>query len=120
MNFSTAIDLMNRNANSMNEKLNPLSLTRRQMLGRMATGIGMVGLGGMLGAPRLALGLNPAISGQKPNLRPKAKRVIFLFLNGGPSHVDTFDPKPALLKHEGQEPSGDLYKKARAHFCRHP
>ncbi len=36
--------------------------------------------------------------------RPKAKRVIFLFMNGAPSHVDTFDPKPALKKYEGKNP----------------
>ena len=41
---------------------------------------------------------------------PRAKRVIFLFMNGGPSHIDTFDPKPSLKKYEGQQPSGKLYK----------
>ncbi|MEZ5324317.1 MAG: DUF1501 domain-containing protein [Verrucomicrobiales bacterium] len=95
-------------------------VSRRQMLGRMAAGIGMVGLGGMLGAPVRALGMNPAANEQNPNLRPKAKRVIFLFLNGGPSHVDTFDPKPALAKYEGQAPSGDLYKKAKGTFLPSP
>ena len=37
----------------------------------------------------------------------------FLFMNGGPSHVDTFDPKPALLTHEGEQPSGELYKQSK-------
>src|SRR5437879_12722144 len=63
--------------------------TRRQMLQRMCAGFGMVGLAGML--PRIA-----AASGVGPvaHFAPRAKRVIFLFMNGGPSHVDTFDPKP--------------------------
>jgi len=39
-----------------------------------------------------------------PHFKAKAKRVIFLFMNGGPSHVDTFDPKPALLKYAGTKP----------------
>jgi len=38
-----------------------------------------------------------------PNFAPKAKSVIFLFMVGGPSHIDTFDPKPALKKYEGQK-----------------
>lgn len=42
---------------------------------------------------------------------PKAKRVIFLFMNGAPSHVDTFDPKPALAEHEGEQPEGKVERK---------
>ncbi|HEV8543076.1 MAG TPA: DUF1501 domain-containing protein, partial [Verrucomicrobiae bacterium] len=47
-----------------------------------------------------------------PHIPQRAKRAIFLFLNGGPSHVDTFDPKPALRKYEGQQPDGALFKKS--------
>jgi len=86
--------------------LNP-ALNRRQMLRRMAAGFGMLGFAGLLG-PRSIFGANAL---NAPHLKPRAKRVIFLFMNGGPSHVDTFDPKPALQKNEGQQPSGDLYKK---------
>lgn len=74
----------------------------------------------MIGSPSRALALNPAVAGNHPNLRPRAKRVIFLFLNGGPSHIDTFDPKPELLKQEGKEPSGKLYKKAKGTFFSSP
>ena len=45
---------------------------------------------------------NPLLP-KSPPLPAKAKRVIHLFLNGGPSHVDTFDPKPALAKYAGKE-----------------
>src|SRR5207249_7791047 len=45
--------------------------------------------------------LNP-LAVKQPHFQGKAKRVIFLFMNGGPSHVDTFDPKPMLTKHHGQ------------------
>jgi len=84
-------------------------LTRRQLLHRMCAGFGMVGLAGLLGPQTLVA----ASESRKAHFTPKAKRVIFLFLNGGPSHVDTFDPKPALKKYEGQQPTGDLYKKPK-------
>jgi hypothetical protein len=79
------------------------------MLSRLATGFGMVGLAGLL-APAAAWGGQAAA---QPHLRPRARRAIFLFMNGGPSHVDTFDPKPALRRVEGQQPGGDLYKKSK-------
>src|SRR5258705_2846369 len=77
----------------------PVTLSRRQMLQRMCAGFGMVGLGGML--PRIA-----AASSASPlaHFAPRAKRVIFLFMNGGPSHVDTFHPKPGLVQIEGKQP----------------
>jgi hypothetical protein len=84
-------------------------LTRRDMLRRMCGGFGMVGLAGLLG-PQMLFAANSA---RGPHFKPKAKRVIFLFLNGGPSHIDTFDPKPKLLEMEGQQPSGELYKKSK-------
>ena len=73
-------------------------MTRRDALHRLSAGFGTIGLAGMLGAA------------PKQQITPKAKRVIFLFMNGAPSHIDTFDPKPALKKYEGQQPSGKLYK----------
>lgn len=77
-------------------------LSRRDALQRLSAGFGAIGLAGVIGSPARA-----AVSQQ---ITPRAKRVIFLFMNGGPSHVDTFDPKPALARHEGQQPSGKLYK----------
>ena len=55
-----------------------------------------------LGLPPLAPSTHP-LAPKAPHFAPKAKRVIHLFMNGGPSHVDTFDPKPALAKYHGQE-----------------
>ena len=78
----------------------PPLLSRRQMLERTAAGFGLLGLMSVQGVP-----VHPA---------PRARRVIFLFMNGGPSHVDTFDPKPALARHEGEHPQGELYKKSKA------
>src|SRR5690348_9088486 len=95
----------------------PRPPSRRQMLGRMCGGFGIVSLLGMLDPQTLLAG--PALS--SPHFAPKAKRVIFLFLNGGPSHIDTFDPKPALVEHEGELPSEKLYKKTKTGgFMRSP
>jgi hypothetical protein len=57
---------------------------------------------------------------RKPHFAPPAKRVIFLFMTGGVSHVDTFDPKPALRAHHGkQRGNHDYYKGADWGFCRY-
>ncbi|MCI0746011.1 MAG: DUF1501 domain-containing protein [Verrucomicrobia subdivision 3 bacterium] len=85
------------------------SLSRREMLRRMCAGFGMVGLAGLLGPQSLLA----AATTRAPHFKPRAKRVIFLFMNGGPSHVDTFDPKPKLREVEGEQPSGELYKKSK-------
>jgi len=97
----------------------PISLTRRQMLQRAGTGFGMLGLAGTLQAAGLT---KSESAGQLPYLHvpPKAKRVIFLFMNGAPSHVDTFDPKPALAKHAGTKPSGKLERSAKAGYMPSP
>jgi hypothetical protein len=85
--------------------INPY-LSRRQMLQRMCAGFGLVGLSSLLGPAAAFASVTP-----KPHFAPRARRAIFLFLNGGPSHVDTFDPKPALNKFEGEQPTGELYRK---------
>ena len=90
-------------------------ISRRAMLKRAGTGFGMVGLAGAMEQAGLLNSASGASSGMvnQLHLPAKAKRVIFLFMNGAPSHVDTFDPKPALAKHEGQQPSGKLYKPSK-------
>jgi hypothetical protein len=80
-------------------------LSRRQMLARMGGGFGLLGLSGALNKAGLLSASASEISVGTPHFAPKAKRVIFLMMNGGPSHVDTFDPKPALAKHEGETPT---------------
>ena len=99
--------------------------TRREMLQRAGTGFGMIGLTGALQGAGLLAGAgsfgsrvasaaeSTAPTQRVPHFAPRAKRVIFLLMNGAPSHVDTFDPKPALKKHEGEQPSGKLYKASK-------
>jgi hypothetical protein len=88
--------------------LNPehLALTRREFLSRCGMGMGALGLGALLGQINFPAHAsdgftNPLIP--KPSQFPaRAKRVIHIFANGGASHVDTFDPKPALEKYQGK------------------
>ena len=72
-------------------------MTRRQALQNIGNGFGMLGLCGMLAGSET----NP-LAPRQPHFAPRAKRLIYLFLNGGPSQVDTFDPKPLLTKYHGQ------------------
>ena len=83
-----------------------LFMSRRRALELMCAGYGMVGLSGLLARQVAAAGDGLRF----PHHPPRAKRVIQLFMNGAPSHVDTFDPKPALKKHAGEAPKGELYR----------
>src|SRR5215813_7007790 len=85
-------------------------MTRRDALRLCGSGFGMVGLAGMLRAGSTADPLAP----KAPHFPAKAKNVIFLFLNGGISQVDTFDPKPMLTKHDGEPMPGPKIKTDRA------
>ena len=75
--------------------LQHLEYTRREFLSRSGAGFGLLGLVGLLARA------NP-LRPRAPHFRPRAKRIIHLFMNGGPSHVDTFDPKPALERFSGR------------------
>src|SRR5919112_1868289 len=84
-------------------------LTRRQFFGRSTLGLGTAALAGVLqqdlcGAPAKQPGAerNGGLPGL-PHFAPKAKRVIYLFQNGAPSHVDLFDYKPKLKEWHGKE-----------------
>ena len=80
-----------------------LPISRRQLLQRSGMGLGTMALAGLLSDDGLqAATTNSPLSPRAPHYPAKAKRVIHFFLNGGPSHVDTFDPKPALKKYEGK------------------
>jgi hypothetical protein len=75
-------------------------LGRRHLLRQSAVGFGHLALSALLGSEAKA-----ELPG---HLAPRAKRVIFLFMKGGPSHVDTFDPKPLLDRDHGKAPPFEL------------
>lgn len=74
-------------------------LSRRQLLGRLAGGFGATALAALLDEQARADGPR---NGRGPHHTPRAKRAIFLFMSGGPSHLDSFDPKPILARYEGR------------------
>ena len=97
------------NASHHQPRLEDRFLTRRDFLGRCGMGFGMLGLANLLGPEILgsslaadAVNANSPLAPRPSQFPGKAKRVIHIFANGGPSHVDTFDPKPMLAKLHGK------------------
>ena len=81
--------------------------SRREFLKRAGNGVGLLALAGLLADEKLlaAPSVNP-LAPRPGHFPAKAKSVIWLFINGGPSHVDTWDYKPELVKRDGQELKG--------------
>src|SRR5579871_5730479 len=96
-------------------------LSRRQVICRIGGGFGMLGLASILAdtgllaaeAPSAPTRVKNPLAPKPPHFPPRAKRVIFLFMNGGPSHVDTFDPKPGLEKYQGKPLPPTMVKTGR-------
>jgi hypothetical protein len=97
------------------------ALSRRDFLTRTGLGLGALSLQ-TLGDPAAATGTLDGLSSlaslsplapKPPHFAPKARRVVHFFLNGGPSQVDTFDPKPALAKYAGQPLPGEYLRTER-------
>jgi hypothetical protein len=80
----------------------PVGLNRRAMLKRAATGFGYLAFAGLCAEASSASLAPSALSPKAPHHRARAKRVIFLFMHGGPSQTDTFDYKPRLNRESGQ------------------
>jgi hypothetical protein len=79
----------------------PPFASRRQFLRAAGGGFGAVAASAMLAAEAQAATASP-LAPLAPHFRPRASRVIYLFMHGGPSQVDLFDPKPDLIKYAGQ------------------
>src|SRR5690242_5553769 len=85
----------------------PIYASRRDFLKRTGSGLGLLALASLLDQKGLlaAPAVNP-MAAKQSHFAAKAKSVIWLFMNGGPSQVDTWDYKPELEKHDGQELKG--------------
>ncbi|MBM3801096.1 MAG: DUF1501 domain-containing protein [Acidimicrobiia bacterium] len=98
--------------------------TRRSFLGRCSAGLGSVALWHLLADEgRARAGESPAsrerpLDPRHPHFRPKAKNVIFLFMDGGPSHIDLFDPKPEMKKWDGQALPDSMVKDLKLAFIK--
>src|SRR3989441_1578673 len=89
-----------------------LLIPRRQLFGRTAAGIGTAALASLLNDRLFAAGTDANLQTHGVlsalHFAPKAKRVIYLFMSGGPSHIDLFDYKPKLREHHGTELPGSV------------
>jgi hypothetical protein len=94
---------------------------RREFLRSIGGGIGMAALGDLLTADGLTAAtageLNP-LAPKAPHFAPKAKNVIFMFMEGGPSQFELFDPKPALQKYDGQSLPPSMTKDMKLAFIK--
>ena len=95
----------------------PQAVTRRWFLQQCGVGLGSIALGGLFArnATAAMAGTNP-LAAKLPPLKAKAKRVIYLFQAGGPSHLEIFDNKPELAKWDGKLPPAELLKGYRSAF----
>ncbi len=101
--------------------------TRREVLQRAAGGCGAIALHVMLAEELAAAGSKSSrstaaddpLAPQDPHFTPKAKRVIFLYMTGGVSHVDSFDYKPALFKGHGTKITVDNWQGKLGEFTRY-
>jgi hypothetical protein len=102
--------------------MSPLELaSRRLFLQDLTFGLGGVALGTLLNGNAVAKSGPTSADGSSihaalPHFAPRAKHVIFLFMAGGPSQLDLFDPKPMLVKYEGQEVPDEILKGAELPF----
>jgi hypothetical protein len=80
----------------MQPSITPFGISRRELLARSAHGFGAMALWHLLSSE------GRAVAAPQPHFRPRAKSVIFIFMSGGPSHLDLFDPKPKMTALHGQ------------------
>jgi hypothetical protein len=89
--------------------------SRREMLARCGAGIGALALANLLGEGSAHAAESPLspLAPRAPHFAPRARRVVHLFANGGPSQMDTFDPKPLLQKYDGKKLPPEMIPDAR-------
>src|SRR5579871_5310789 len=76
--------------------------SRRELLRTSANGFGLVALAGLMADDLRAAPSAGVVARPQPHFKPRARNVIFCFMDGGVSHVDSFDPKPKLAELDGQ------------------
>lgn len=96
--------------------MNALQISRRALLSRAANGFGALALGALLQPAARALGATDPLAPRPSHFRPRARNVIFLFMEGGVSQVDSFDPKPRLTRHHGEDPRKAIGKLEKTQF----
>src|SRR5207249_484632 len=99
-------------------RLDPKFITRRWFFQQCGVGLGAIALNQLFRQSGWAspAALENPLAPKQPHFAPKAKRVIYLFMAGAPSHLELFDNKPELAKWDGKLPPPDLLKGYRAAF----
>ena len=98
----------------------PTLFSRRDALKTAACGFGYLALAGLMQqAAAQEAGYSSPVAPKSPHFAPRAKRVIFLFMQGGPSHVDTFDYKPKLITDDGKQSGRGRLMASPFKFSRH-
>jgi Protein of unknown function (DUF1501) len=97
-------------------KANPKRIARRWFLQQCGVGLGTLALGELLARDAYAIDTTNPLAPKKPQYAAKAKSVIFLFMAGGPSHLELFDYKPQLAKFDGTLPPKELLDGYQAAF----
>jgi hypothetical protein len=104
---------------SPHPSLSPSRIARRWFLRDCGVGLASVALAQLLARDTRAASAAPnPLASRAPHFTPKAKRIIYLFQAGAPSHLELFDPKPELTKRDGQLPPAELLKDYRAAFIK--
>jgi hypothetical protein len=101
--------------NNINEKPSN-AVSRRWFIEQCGVGMGALALNHLLSSAGYAQSAQNPLAPKKPHFAPKAKNIIYLFMAGGPSHMELFDNKPMLAKFDGTLPPPDLLKGYRAAF----
>lgn len=99
---------------SMPDLISGPLMSRRRMLQQSAAGFGWLAASAFMAQAGEGRTAADPLAPKQPHFQPRAKRVIFLFMKGGPSHVDTFDPKPLLDRDDGKPFPGE---KPRVQFA---
>ncbi|SVA75260.1 uncharacterized protein METZ01_LOCUS128114, partial [marine metagenome] len=98
-----------------------LTESRREFLKHTGAGMGALGLASVLNDGVFAGGPADSFSPSQPHFSPRAKNVIYIHLVGGPSHLELFDFKPELVRHNGKKCPDHMFKGKQLAFIRdHP
>jgi hypothetical protein len=104
--------------NEHGETMNSPTFSRRELFRRAAGGFASIALAGMLGEEQAKAATADPLAPRLPLLPAKAKRGIFMYMTGGVSHVDSFDPKPKLVADHGKTIAVDNWQGKRGQFKR--
>lgn len=109
---------MNRETQQAIESQRLRDTTRRHFFGKCSAGLGSIALASLLNDGRIYADATNPLAAKKPHFAPKAKRIIYLFMAGGPSQLELFEHKPKLKELDGKTPSAEMLQGKRFAFLK--